>query len=149
MQEYVQKSISTTLPRRELRVRGGELSHAIAPLRSGIGPSSPRTGEGAGAGARRGSAALTGTIPGVSGPIASIKCVSTLEVFTKENFVSRFVSHPSAIAATPMITATPRARRIHTSKNRDRFIAENTLLPARSAIPREVAAPRAKDRSKK
>src|SRR5271156_6020187 len=144
MQEYVQKSISTTLPRRELLVSAGELIQPTAPLRSGIGPSSPRTTAGP-AGA---AAALTGRTAGFSEPSASIKCASALDVFTKENFVSRFVSHPRAMAATPIITATPKARRIHTAKDNDRFMAENALLPAKSAIPREVAAPNAKDNSR-
>ena len=141
MHEYVQKSITTTLPRRESRVSGAELSHAIAPLKAGMGPSSSRTSEE--------SAAGTATIPGFSGPNVLIKCASAWEVFRKENFVSRFVSHPSAIARTPTITAIPRTRRIQTSNDRDRFMTESAWLPAKSAIPREVAAPTAKDSSKK
>src|SRR5450755_1633667 len=141
MQEYVQKSISTTLPRKESRVRGAELIQATAPFRSGIGPSSARrVGD---------SEALTEWTAGVAAPNALIKCVSALEVFTNENFVSRLVSQPSAMATTPMMTATPRARRIQTSKASDRFMAEKALLPANSAIPRELAAPSAKDNSRK
>src|ERR1700678_1918713 len=145
MQEYVQKSINTTFPRSELRFSGGEFNQPTAPLRSGIGPSSPSTG----AALPGDPAALTRTTPGFTGPSAAIRCASVLEVLIKENFVSRFVSHPSAMATTPMITATPKARRIHTSNDRDRFMAENTRLPAKSAIPREAAAPKAKDSNKK
>src|SRR5277367_3446948 len=141
MQEYVQKSIRTTLPRRESRLNGAELSHPTAPVKSGIGPSSPRWGPD--------SAALTGRIAGFSGPNALIKCASALVVFTKENLVSRFVSHPSAMATTPMITATPKARRIQASNDKERFMAENALLPAKSAMPRELAAPSAKDSNNK
>src|ERR1700735_4258288 len=39
MQEYVQKSMSTTLPRKLSALKGGEFSQAIAPARDGIGPS--------------------------------------------------------------------------------------------------------------
>src|SRR4051794_17213821 len=45
MQEYVQKSTTTTLPLRLARVSGPEFSHVAAPLSSGmspsIGPASP------------------------------------------------------------------------------------------------------------
>src|SRR5262249_18785219 len=41
MQEYVQKFTSTTFPRSVLPVRGGELSHSMAPSKSGSRPSSP------------------------------------------------------------------------------------------------------------
>src|SRR5215831_4282341 len=40
MHEYVQKLTSTTFPRRALLLNGPELSHATAPSKSGIGPSS-------------------------------------------------------------------------------------------------------------
>src|SRR5215831_3718680 len=39
MQEYVQKSTSTTLPRRPSAVSGAELSHSTAPDSDGIVPS--------------------------------------------------------------------------------------------------------------
>jgi hypothetical protein len=39
MHEYVQKSNTTTLPRRPARVSGFELSQPVAPLSSGICPS--------------------------------------------------------------------------------------------------------------
>ena len=57
------------------------------------------------------------------------------------------MSQPRAIATTPMITAMPNPRRIQTSNESERFRAEKTLLPAKSAIPKEVAAPSAKDNS--
>ena len=135
MQEYVQKSMRTTLPRRDFAVNGGELSQAMAPLKSGMGPSSPRT--------TWGWAARTGRNADFAGPSAFSKCVSALAVLTKENLVSRLVSQPSAMATTPTITATPRARRIQTSKANERFIAAKTFFPARSAIASEVAAPNA------
>src|SRR5277367_3519711 len=133
--------MSTTFPFRDLLVRGGELSQATAPLKSGMGPSSPSAGSASVVLAAK-------TAAGFSGRNRSIKCSSAFEVFTKENFVSRFVSQPRAIATTPMITATPNPRRIQTSNESDRFSAEKTLLPAKSAIPKEVAAPSAKDNSK-
>jgi hypothetical protein len=117
------------------------LSQAVAPLKSGRGPSSLRAGCASGALAAK-------TAAGFSERGASIKCSSALAVFTKENFVSRLVSQPRAIATTPMITATPNPRRIQTSNESERFRAEKTLLPAKSAIPREVAAQSAKDKSK-
>src|SRR3954463_2866257 len=40
MHEYVQKLTRTTFPRSDLLLNGGELSHATAPSRSGIRPSS-------------------------------------------------------------------------------------------------------------
>src|SRR5271156_4403044 len=133
--------MSTTFPFRDLALRGGELSQATAPLKSGMGPSSSSVGSV--------SAALAAkTAAGFSGRNRSIKFSSAFEVFTKENLVSRFVSQPKAIATTPMITATPNPRRIQTSNESERFKAEKTLLPVKSAIPREVAAPKAKDRSK-
>src|ERR1700722_6218096 len=135
MQEKVQKSITTTLPRRDLLLNGGELIQPTAPLRSGIGPSSESAGVM--------STGLTGTEAGFSGLRVPIKCSSALAVFTKENLLSRPVSQPSAMATTPTSTATPSARRIQTSKDSDRFIAENTFFPASSAVPREVAAPNA------
>src|SRR5580658_4717090 len=132
--------MSTTFPCRDFLVSGGELSQATAPLKSGRGPSSSRAGSG--------SAALAAkTDAGFSGRNRSIKCSSAFEVFTKENLVRRFVSQPRAIATTPMITATPNPRRIQISNESERFNAEKTLLPAKSAIPKEVAAPKAKDNS--
>ena len=53
------------------------------------------------------------------------------------------------MAATPMITATPKARRIQISKDKERFKVEKALLPANRAIAREAAAPKAKDSNKK
>src|SRR5580698_7288723 len=103
--------MSTTLPRRPSVVNGEELSHVIPPGIVGIAPSSLRAGIGA--------AAMTG----FDDLTASIKCSSALLVFTKEILVRRFVSQPRARATSPMITATPRARRIHTSNDNDRFIA--------------------------
>src|SRR5882724_13146656 len=41
MHEYVQKLTSTTFPRSALLLNGVELSHATAPSKSGIRPSSP------------------------------------------------------------------------------------------------------------
>src|SRR6266851_3328687 len=41
MHEYVQKLTSTTFPRTALLLNGAELSHATAPSKSGIRPSSP------------------------------------------------------------------------------------------------------------
>src|ERR1700724_863474 len=41
MHEYVQKLTSTTFPRSDLLLKGGELSQATAPSKLGIGPSSP------------------------------------------------------------------------------------------------------------
>ena len=41
MHEYVQKLTSTTFPRSALLLKGAELSHATAPSKSGIRPSSP------------------------------------------------------------------------------------------------------------
>ena len=40
MQEYVQKSIRTTLPRRDASVSGVELSHRSMPAKSGAWPKS-------------------------------------------------------------------------------------------------------------
>jgi hypothetical protein len=40
MQEYVQKLTSTTFPRNPWLLNGAELSHATAPSREGIRPSS-------------------------------------------------------------------------------------------------------------
>src|SRR5271156_1109993 len=134
--------MSTTFPFRDLALRGGELSQATAPLKSGMGPSSSSVGSV--------SAALAAkTAAGFSGRNRSIKFSSAFEVFTKENLVSKFVSQPRAIATTPMITATPNPRRIQTSNESDRFGAEKTLLPAKSAIPKEVAARSAKDSKRK
>src|SRR6202021_283879 len=135
MQEYVQKSITTTLPRRDLLLNAGELIQPTPPVRGGLGPSSESAGVV--------SAVLTGTTVGFLGPKVPIKFSSALAVLTKENLLSRPVSQPSAMATTPTSTATPRARRIQTSKDSDRFIAENTFFPARSAVPSEVAAPNA------
>src|SRR5688572_4527160 len=39
MQEYVQKSMTTTLPRKPSRVSGFELSHPVAPVSAGMRPS--------------------------------------------------------------------------------------------------------------
>src|SRR5687768_8212446 len=39
MQEYVQKSMTTTLPRNPSRVSGFELSQPVAPVSAGISPS--------------------------------------------------------------------------------------------------------------
>src|SRR6202161_3104347 len=114
--------MTTTLPRRDLVVKGGELSQPTAPLGSGMGPSSARTSTG--------SAALTGTSAGLCAPSALTKCSSALAVLTKENLVSRLVSQPRAMATTPTITATPRARRIQTSRDIERFMAEKTLYHA-------------------
>src|SRR5271156_6411760 len=133
--------MNTTFPLSDLLLSGGELSQATAPLKSGIGPSSLRAGSVSAALAARTAAAFFGWN-------TSIRCSSAFAVFTKENLVSRFVSQPRAIATTPIITATPNPRRIHTSNESERFRAEKTLLPVKSAIPREVAAPKAKDRSK-
>src|SRR5215469_8300069 len=141
MQEYVQKSIRTTLPRRALLLSGGEFSQLTALLKSGNGPSSPR--------ATSGSAALAVTRAGRSGWTASIKRCSAFAVFTNENLVKRFVSQPSAMATTPTMTATPNARRIQTSNAKEHFIADKALLPAKRAIPRETAAPSANDNNKK
>src|SRR5580658_277737 len=135
MQEYVQKSITTTLPRRDLLLNGGELIQPTAPLRSGIGPSSGSVS--------CGSVALTETSVPFSGPSVPIRCDSALAVFTNEYLASSFVSQPSDMAITPMITATPSPRRIQTSKERERFMTDNTFFPASSAMPREVAAPSA------
>ena len=38
MQEYVQKSIRTTLPRSPASDSGGLFSHAVMPAKSGAGP---------------------------------------------------------------------------------------------------------------
>src|SRR5215469_3267470 len=140
MHEYVQKSISTTLPRRDLVLSGGELSQETAPLMSGNGPSSSRV--------ICGSAALAVKTAGLGWCTASISRCSAFAVFTKENFVNRFVSQPRAIAATPAITATPNARRIQTLNAKERFMADNALLPANRAIPNETAAPSANDNNK-
>src|SRR5450830_359367 len=43
MQEYVQKSTSTTLPFRLAAVSGGEFNHCTAPSSGGSGPSDGRT----------------------------------------------------------------------------------------------------------
>src|ERR1700738_1103327 len=108
MHEYVQKSMSTTLPRRELPFNGDEVSHDATRVSSGMEPSSERVGCASAAGTR-------GIGADEVGCRALIRRDSALAVFTKENFVSRFVSHPNAIATTPMITAAPRPRRIHAS----------------------------------
>src|SRR5580692_2895018 len=108
----------------------------------GIGPSSLSTREVDSAGA----AARTGLAEAEAEAI--IRCSSTFPVFTNDNFVSRFASHPRARATTPMMTATPNPRRIQTSNDRDRFNAAKTLLPAKSAMPRDVAAPNANDSNK-
>ena len=39
MQEYAQKSTSTTLPRSDSRVSGGEFSQPVMPSSAGMGPS--------------------------------------------------------------------------------------------------------------
>src|SRR6185312_14308776 len=74
-----------------------------------------------------------------------IRRSSVLLVFTKENLVRTVVSQPRAMATTPIMTATPMARRIHASQTRDFFIVANTLFPANRAIPKDVAAPSAKE----
>src|SRR5580704_371043 len=135
MQEYVQKSTTTTLPRRDLVLKGGELIQPTAPLMSGIAPSSGSVS--------CDSVALTERSVPFFGPSVPIRCDSAFAVFTKEYFARSFVSQPSDMAITPMITAAPSTRRIQTSKERERFIADNTFFPASSAMPREVAAPSA------
>ena len=89
-----------------------------------------------------GAAAMTGR----GEPNAPIKCSSALLVFTKENLVRSFVSHPRARATTPKSTATPRLRRIQIQKpgivswprmpcsRRRKQDRERSLLPTRTTI---------------
>ena len=132
MQEYVQKSTSTTLPRSDPVVSGGLFSHCVAPASDGSVPStgsgSPAFSTGCGAGAGR---------------TALISFCSMPPVLASETRVSRPVSRPSAIAATPHSTSTPSARRTHSPAPSERFISANTLPPISSARPSEVAAPAA------
>ena len=57
--------------------------------------------------------------------------------------VSRPVSAPSAIAATPHNTSAPSARRIHSPAPSDCFIAANTFPPTSNASASDTAAPNA------
>jgi hypothetical protein len=61
----------------------------------------------------------------------------------RETRVSKPVSRPNAIAATPASTNTPRARRTHSPAPSERFISENTRPPMISANAKDVAAPAA------
>ena len=153
MQEYVQKSISTTFPRRSCVVSFPEFSHETAPSRLGIGPSFPRATSGTTASA--GKLAFIATADGsasracTTGRKRSINPCSNPAVLLRESRANSPVSEPDAIAATPTNTAAPSPRRIHCSTPNDRFIILNTLFPASSASASEHAAPSANESSNK
>src|SRR5471032_166651 len=144
MQEYVQKSISTTLPFRLAAVSGGELSHCTAPSSGGNWPS---TGKVAGADPVAAAimafeAAMAGAGAGLGLNLSSSDCSSEV-VLLFDTLVSKPVSRPRAMAATPASMARPRPRRIHSPAPSERFMAVNTLPPISRATASEVAAPAA------
>src|SRR6266850_3188116 len=137
MQEYVQKSISTTLPRRPSRVSGGELSQDVAPSSAGSEPSTGRP---------PGADLLSNPAVGFASTgrrIAPIKDCSIRFVLASDNRVNTLLSNPNAIAATAINTATPSPRRTHSPAPSPLFNAPNTRPPARSAMANEAAAPAA------
>src|ERR1700727_350497 len=102
MQEYVQKSTTTTLPRRATASSGGEFNQAVAPARDG---KSPSTGS-----AFAVSACDATGVPAMELLIAmvlavgftpSISVCSNLLVLVVDRRASTVVSHPKAMATTP------------------------------------------------
>src|SRR6516225_9135773 len=134
MQEYVQKSITTTFPLRPSMVRGGELSHSTAPDNASEVPGFLETTPDDGA-------ELSADFN--VGWSRSTRPCSSEAVPDSETRVRKSVSTPKAIATTETSTATPRPRRIHSPAPRERFIAANTRPPTARASARDVAAPAA------
>ena len=129
--------MTTTLPRNCSRVSGGELNHGPSPSSGG---SVPSTGK-------------------MSSPILPVRALvsfvawlapslrarpdSRLAVCALDSFERTRVSRPSAIAATPTSTSTPRTWRIRSLAPSDFFIRANSLPPTSKARASEVAAPSA------
>jgi len=156
----------TTLPWREARFRGGELSQAVAPDRSVVGGAA-EAGPPAAIIALLADVGLWGA-PDIIMALAGAIIIASLEVVSldglgcgcwgwkrstrrcsrpvvlvSERRVRMSRSRPKATATTPARTAMPRIRRIHSSAPRERFMAAKTRSPARRATVREVAAPAA------
>src|ERR1700722_13184873 len=115
MQEYVQKSTNTTLPRNSAGVSGAEFSQAVAPLKDGISPSI-----GSAASCAPGPCmamvilALRGVPPGGVPPlILSMSDDSSRLVPPMDQRVSTLLSQPEAMARTASNTATPNPRLTH------------------------------------
>src|SRR5580692_6642542 len=116
MHEYVQKSTSTTLPRRLSAVRGGEFSHDVAPLNDGISPSMGNPPDGL-------SARIMAPLPVMellaAGLMPSISDCSRRFVPLNDKRVSTLLSQPNRMATTASKTATPNARLTHSPAPRD------------------------------
>ncbi|MNR38119.1 hypothetical protein D3C85_1561940 [compost metagenome] len=120
------------MPRSCSVVSGGLLIHSVAPVRGGMTPSTGRAFSGARA------AFMGWAAPKRLSRLCSMRLVPPLD-----RRVSRPVSRPSAMAATPIRTRTPRPFRTHSPTPSDRFIVWKTLPPISRARAREVAAPAA------
>src|SRR5579862_8912717 len=109
MQEYVQKSTSTTFPLRSAAVKGRELSQSTAPSSDGRSPSTGKPIEEP--------LPASETCPAAfgegEGPSRATRRSSREEVRARERRVRKPVSTPRAIAATATRTPAPSARRSH------------------------------------
>src|SRR5271169_4803046 len=151
MQEYVQKSTKTTLPRNASGVRAGEFNQAVAPLNEGSSPSTGRDPEGSPLLIMALLRAMDPFMAIVAPPccpaapdwMVSISHCSHRLVPASDRRVSTVLSMPKATAATPIKTATPSVRRTHSPAPKDFFKKANTRPPARRAAAKEVAAPAA------
>src|SRR5450631_3696970 len=117
MHEYVQKSTTTTLPRRLSMLNGGELSQAVAPSNGGISPSM---------GNRVSDIELLMAIVSVFlgeavGLIPSISDCSNRLVPVSDQRVRMLLSQPKPIAITASNTAVPSPRLTHSPAPSDFF----------------------------
>src|SRR6267378_7996960 len=150
MQDYVQKSMTTTLPRKLSGVRGAEFSQATAPSNAGNSPSIGGPDEAALVDIM--APPVIAPLPActvASGWITSINDCSMRLVLVRDRRVKTPVSHPSAIATTATMTATPKPRRSHSPAPKERFSAAKTRLPAKVATASEVIPPSAYANSKR
>ncbi|KAG1360463.1 hypothetical protein G6F61_014381 [Rhizopus arrhizus] len=139
MQEYVQKSTSTTLPRSCWAVSGGLLSQPVAPSSAGRVPS---TGSGASAPVLA-PAIIIGGAAGCAPGTASSRLCSMRAVLTVDRRVSRPVSQPRPIATTASSAATPSTLRRTSPRPSRACIARNTRPPIHTASASAVIAPSA------
>ena len=143
MHEYVQKSTSTTLPRKLSADKGGEFNQAVAPLNEGKSPSigNPL--------ARLPDMELFVAIvirvlwPAPPGLIPLMRDCSSRLVPASDKRVNTLLSQPERTAATASNTATPKLRLTHSPAPSDFFKTANTRPPARMATANDVAAPAA------
>src|SRR6185437_1125494 len=162
MQEYVQKSTSTTLPLSSSGVRGLLFNQATAPSSEG---KSPSTGSEACPWLAPAPAIRIIELPDMAIEFAAMEffaieldvrapprgCTpemstsdcSSPEVLCSDSRVSTPVSRPNATAPTAISTAAPRPRRIHSPAPSERLKNATTRPPMSSTTASEVAAPAA------